>query len=113
MLRLVHEHEIGGASDFDQAAIKLTHPRGVAGRKAERDLGGHLAKRGQHRDHAQDAERLHAASGRRIGAEDDAGQIAHLARGAQREQRRAFVAVVNQLQPALAALADAADLVVG
>ena len=40
-------------------------------------------------------------------------QIAHLARGAQREQRRAFVAVVNQLQPALAALADAADLVVG
>ena len=40
-------------------------------------------------------------------------QVAHLARDAQREQRRALVAVVNQLQPALAALADAADLVVG
>ena len=40
-------------------------------------------------------------------------EIAHLARGAQREQRRALVAVVNQLEAALAALADAADLVVG
>ncbi len=40
-------------------------------------------------------------------------KIAHLASGAQREQRRALVTVVNQLQAALAALADAADLVVG
>src|SRR5216684_9050450 len=103
MLRLVHEHEIGGASDFDQAAVERAHPRGVAGRKAERDFGGHLAERGQHRDHAQDAERLHAASGGRVGAENDAVEIAHLARGAQREQRRAFVAVVNELEPALAA----------
>src|SRR5581483_6983874 len=52
-------------------------------------------------------------AGRRIGAEDDAAELVHLARGAQREQRRALVAVVHELQPALAALADAADLVVG
>src|SRR6266540_2643868 len=51
--------------------------------------------------------------GRRIGAKDDAVKVAHLARGAQREQRRAFVTVVNELQPALAALADATNLVVG
>ena len=44
MLRLVHQHEIGGAADLDQAAIELAHPRGVAGRKAERQLGGQLAE---------------------------------------------------------------------
>src|SRR5438309_771977 len=50
----------------------------------------------------------HLGRGRGIAA-----ALAHLARGSQREQRRAFVAVVNELEPALAALADAADLVVG
>ncbi len=113
VLRLVHQDEIGGAADFDDAAVELAHAGGVAGRQAEGEFGGQVAERGQHRHHAQDAERLHAGAGRRIGAEDDAVEVAHLARGAQREQRRAFVAVVNQLQPALAALADAADLVVG
>src|ERR1700733_9092052 len=31
MLRLVHQHEVRCAADFDQAAIELAHPRGVAG----------------------------------------------------------------------------------
>src|SRR5438105_12592736 len=31
MLRLVHDDEIGGAADLDQAAIERAHPRGVAG----------------------------------------------------------------------------------
>src|SRR6185437_12276379 len=44
VLRLVHEDEIGGAADFDEATIECAHPRGVAGRKAEGDLGGYLAE---------------------------------------------------------------------
>src|SRR3954470_5877498 len=34
VLRLVHDDEIGGASDFDNAAVQRAHPRGVAGGKA-------------------------------------------------------------------------------
>ena len=113
MLRLVHEDEIGRAADLDQAAVEFAHPRGVAGGEAEREFGRHIAERRQHRDHAQDAERLHAGAGRRIGAEDDAVELAHVARDAQRVERRALVAVVDQFEAALAALADAADLVVG
>src|SRR4029078_4339221 len=37
----------------------------------------------------------------------------HLARGAQREQRRTLIAVVNQFEATFAAFTDAADLVVG
>ena len=45
MLRSVHDDEIGRASDFDDAAVQRAHPRGVAGRKAERDFRRHLAER--------------------------------------------------------------------
>ncbi len=44
--------------------IELAHARGVAGGEAERDLGRDLADRGEHRDHAQDPERLNAGAGR-------------------------------------------------
>ncbi len=64
VLGLVHEDEIGGAADLDQPAIEAAHPRRVAGGEAEGDLGRHLAERGEQRDHAQDAERLHAGAGR-------------------------------------------------
>ena len=40
MLRAVHEDEIGGAADLDQAAVERAHPRRVAGREAEGDFRG-------------------------------------------------------------------------
>src|SRR3977135_2453281 len=45
MLRPVHDDEVGRAPDLDEAAVERTHPGGVAGRKAERDFGRHLAER--------------------------------------------------------------------
>jgi|SRR5580698_2932912 hypothetical protein len=45
MLRLVHDDEIGGAADLDQAAIEFAHPRGVAGGEAEGEFGRHFAER--------------------------------------------------------------------
>jgi hypothetical protein len=71
---------------------------------------GRSPKRGQHRHHARDAERLDARARRRIGAEDDAVQIVHLLREPQRVEGGALIAVVHDLERALAALADAADL---
>jgi len=68
MLRLVHDDEIGRAADFDQAAIQFAHPRSIAGGQTKRDLGRQVAERGQHRDHAQDSQWLHAGASRRIGA---------------------------------------------
>src|ERR1035438_5261394 len=47
MLRLVHDDEVGGAADFDEAAIERAHPRGIAGGKAECDFCRHLAERRQ------------------------------------------------------------------
>mgnify|MGYP006957110382 CR=1 FL=1 len=38
MLRLVHDREIGGPADLDQAAIKRAHARRIAVRKAEGDF---------------------------------------------------------------------------
>ena len=110
MLRPVHEDEIGRAARFDQPAVELSHPRRVAGGKAERDFCRHIAQRAEHGHHADDAKRLHTRTGRRIGTQDDARQVAHLARGAERIERRPFVAIVHDLETSLAALADAADL---
>src|SRR6187397_157850 len=45
VLRLVHQDEIGGAADFDEAAIELAHAGGVAGGEAEGEFGGQVAKR--------------------------------------------------------------------
>src|SRR6266853_1585616 len=42
VLRLVHDDEVGRAPDFDDAAVQRAHPRGIAGRKAERDFRRHL-----------------------------------------------------------------------
>ena len=39
VLRFVHQDEICGAADFDDAAIQLPHAGGVAGRKAEGEFG--------------------------------------------------------------------------
>src|SRR6266481_4713533 len=47
MLRHVHDHEIGGAADLDDAAVQRPHPRGVAGGEAEGDFGRQVAERRQ------------------------------------------------------------------
>src|SRR6202047_150514 len=44
MLRLVHDDEVCGAADLDDAAVQRAHPRGVAGREAERDFRRYLAE---------------------------------------------------------------------
>ena len=44
MLGAVHQHEIGGAPNFEQAAIELALARGVAGGEAEGKLGGDIAQ---------------------------------------------------------------------
>ena len=97
MLRRVHEHEIRGPAHFDQPAIELAHARGIAGGEAEGDLCRNVAQRRQHGDHADDAERLHARTRRRVGAEDDPLELVH-ARWAVRsvKKRRALVAVVHE-----------------
>src|SRR3954468_23370639 len=58
MLGLVHDDEIRGAADLDEAAVERAHPGGVAGGKTERELRRDVAERGQHRYHAQNSERL-------------------------------------------------------
>jgi hypothetical protein len=58
----------------------------------------------------QDAERLHAGSGGRVGADDHALQLLEFARDPQRVQSGELVAVVHDLDRALAALAQAGDL---
>src|SRR5476649_957895 len=113
MLRPVHDHEVGRAPDLHETAVQRAHPRGVAGRETERDFGGYLAERRQQRYHAQDPKRLHAGARRRIGAEDDAIEVTHFARDAQSIEGLALIAIVDQFEAALAALADATDLVVG
>jgi hypothetical protein len=109
MHRLGEEHEIGGTADFDQAAFQAAHARRVAGGKAKRDLGRHVAQRRQQGHHAQDAERLDTGTGRAIRSEDDALHLAHFARDAQRIERGALIAVMDDLEARLTAFADAAD----
>src|ERR1700722_7398731 len=113
MLSAIHEDEIGSASDLDKPAVERPHASRVARREAEGDLRGNVAERSEQRDHAQDTERLNARAGRGVGAQDDAVQFTALLGCAQREQRRAFVAVVYEFETALAALAQANDLIVG
>ena len=60
-----------------------------------------------------DAERLRARASGSVGPEDHPLQLAELARRAQRQQGGALVPVVHQLEAALAALAQANDLIVG
>ena len=45
MLRLVHDDEVRRASNLDDAAIQRAHPCGVAGSKAESNLGWDFAER--------------------------------------------------------------------
>ena len=45
MLGLVHEHEIGGAANFDEAGVELAHAGGIAGGEADRLFGRQLAQR--------------------------------------------------------------------
>ena len=56
---------------------------------------------------------MHAGSGGAVGAEDDAIEAAKFAGGVEREQGRAFVAVVDDFEPGRAAFADAGDLIIG
>ena len=86
------------------AAIERAHARGIAGREAEGDLGRDVAEARQHRDHADDPERLDARAGGPVGAEDHPVELVALARRAQSEERRALVAIMHELEPALAAL---------
>src|SRR6266436_3899087 len=88
----------------------LRHP--CRRRRVAAALGADDAVDDGHADAGEIAE-LDAGAGRRVGAENDAAEIAHLARGSQRKQRRALIAVVNQFEAALAAFADTADLVIG
>ena len=113
MLRAVQEHEIGGAAFFDQTAIQIAHPRGVAGGEAERGFGWNIPQRRQHRDHPQNAERLHARSCRAVGAQDYPFGLIQFERGTQREQRRLFVAVMDDLDARAALFAEAPDLIQG
>ena len=112
MLRLVHEHEVRRTANLDQSAVERPHARGVAGGEADRLLGRKIAQRREHRHHARDAQGLDTGARRRVGAEDDAVKLAHLARGAECVEGRALIAVVHDLEAALATLADAADLAV-
>ena len=111
MLGAVDQDEIGGAALLNQPAVEFAHPGGVPGRKAERDLGRRVAERRQHRHHPQDSERLNPGARGPVGAEDDAVELVQLARGAEREQGRGLVAVMDDLDPGLALLAEAGDLV--
>src|SRR5437763_17022528 len=103
MLGTVEEDEVRRPAELDQATVEVAEARGVAGREAEGDLRRHVAERGKHRDHAEDAERLDAGAGGRVGAEDDALELLELPRRAEREERGALVAVVDELEAAAAA----------
>ena len=59
MLGFVDHHESGGAARGNQSAVQFSDFRRVAGGKTDCDLGRYLSERRQHRNHAQDAERLH------------------------------------------------------
>ena len=87
VLGAVHDHEVGGAARFYETAVERTHARRVAGGETERGLGGCVAEAGKHGDHAQDAQRLHAGAGRRVGAEDHALALPEFTGRAQRQQR--------------------------
>src|SRR5262245_40666310 len=104
MLRLVEQDEVGGAADLDQPAIELAQARSVAGSEAEGDLRGKITQRREHRNHADDAERLHPGTRGRVGAEDHALELSELPGRAQSEQGSTLVAVVHQLQSAAALL---------
>ncbi len=112
MLRLIHQHEIGAFADLDQPGVQLALTRRVAVAETERDLGWNIAQRRQHRHHPHDAQGLHARSCRPVGAQNDLIQLGKLARGVQRQQRRAFIAVMHNLKRRFAVFAKADDLII-
>ncbi len=97
VLGAIHEHEVGRPAGLDQAAVELAHARGVAGREAERRRGVDLAEAAEQRDRAQNAERLDAGAGRRIGPQDDPLRLTELDRRAHGVERGERVAVVHDL----------------
>src|SRR5450631_572552 len=60
LLRCVEEDESRFASGGNQAAVEVAHFCRVSGCQADRHFRGDFAERRQHRDHAQNAERLNA-----------------------------------------------------
>jgi hypothetical protein len=69
MLRLVHDDGVG-RRPTSMGMIQRAH-RAVCRSQSGSDLGRHLINEDSS-DTMQDAERLHAGTGRRVGAEDDA-----------------------------------------
>jgi hypothetical protein len=67
----------------------------------------------QHRDHAQDAQRLHARAGRPVGAQDHAVRALELQRGLGRRNGHLLVAVVHDLDGARTLLAQLAHVRLG
>ena len=72
VLGLIHQNEVSAEAFFNHAGVQVALTGGVAGAKAERQFGGHVAEAGEHGDHAQDAQGLHARACGGIGAKDDA-----------------------------------------
>ena len=113
LLRRVEEDETRFASGGDQAAIQAAHFRGVAGREADRHFCRNFSQRRQHRNHAQNAERLHSRACGRIRAENHAMQLLQFFRRSQREQSGALISVMNDFERARRTLAQLDDLIVG
>src|SRR5712691_11341043 len=59
VLRFIHEDEIRRTTSADQATVKVSFARSIAGREAYCDLGWYFAKRRKHGDHPQFAKWLH------------------------------------------------------
>ena len=59
VLGSIHQHKIGTAANFNDAAIKITHTRCIAGGKTKGNFRRDITKAGQHGNHPQNTKRLH------------------------------------------------------
>src|SRR5579872_7217895 len=100
VLRLVKEDEGGGAALGNDAAVEVADLRSVSGSKTDSRLRGDVSQSGEHGNHSQNAERLNAGAGGRIGAQNHAVKLFEFAGGKQGQQGCLFIAVVNNLQGA-------------
>ena len=60
VLGTVYQDKISRLADFNYTGIKLAHSGGVTSGKAKSNLWRNIAKARQHRNHPQNAKRLHA-----------------------------------------------------
>ena len=56
----VHQHKIGAEANLNDAAIKITHTRCIAGGKTKGNFRRNITKAGQHGNHPQNTKRLHS-----------------------------------------------------